>query len=73
MPAIVGAIKVLSIGEAGVFHVGDVFSISPKSVSKTFAGAGSFNTGNGLTVSSYLSATNTYDQDAVDQAMIGNL
>ncbi|NGP44520.1 spore germination protein [Bacillaceae bacterium SIJ1] len=73
MPAIVGAIKINSVGSSGVFHVGDVFSIAPKSSNKTFSGAGSFNTGNGITVSSYQSATNTFDSDLSDQNIAGNL
>lgn len=45
MPAFVGVVKLNSISSSGVFHIGDVFAISPQSVAKTFAGAGSFNTG----------------------------
>ena len=46
MPAIVGVVQVISIGSGSVFHIGDVFRISAASNAKTFAGAGSFNTGN---------------------------
>ncbi|OIJ10764.1 spore gernimation protein GerPA [Anaerobacillus arseniciselenatis] len=66
MPAIVGAVKVNSIGSSGVFNIGDVFTISPKSTAKTFAGAGSFNTGDYLKISNEYSATNTYDKDLAD-------
>ncbi|WP_240620199.1 spore germination protein, partial [Peribacillus acanthi] len=41
MPAIVGAVQVMSVGSSGVFHIGDVYKIAPASVAKTFAGAGS--------------------------------
>jgi spore germination protein PA len=67
MPAIVGVAQVISLGNSSVFHIGDVYSISPVSNAKTFSGAGSFNTGDGLTVYNNQSSTNTYDPDAVDQ------
>lgn len=66
MPAIVGFVQVLSIGSSAVFNIGDVFTISPYSVAKTFAGAGSFNTGDGIYVVNQYSNTNTFDQDGVD-------
>lgn len=72
MPAIVGAVNVNSIGNSGIFHIGDVFQMSPTSVAKTFAGAGSFNTGDAITVSNTNSQTNTYDQDVADQPVALN-
>lgn len=66
MPAIVGAVKVISIGASSVFNIGDVYTISPSSTAKTFAGAGSFNTGDGLRIRNEYSSTNTYDSDAAD-------
>lgn len=66
MPSIVGAIKINSIGSSGVFNIGDVFTISPVSSAKTFAGAGSFNTGDNLKISNEYSSTNTYDKDVAD-------
>ncbi|WP_100407428.1 spore germination protein [Bacillus solitudinis] len=66
MPAIVGAVKVISIGSSGVFNIGDVFTLSPSGTAKTFAGAGSFNTGDYLKVRNFHSVTKTYDQDAND-------
>ncbi|WP_209124642.1 spore germination protein [Alkalihalobacillus sp. BA299] len=73
MPAIVGAIKVNSISSSGIFHIGDVFNVSPNSTAKTFAGAGSFNTGDGLHVRSDYSVTQVYDADVVDQPIVGNI
>jgi len=67
MPAVVGAIKVNSISTSGIFHVGDAFVLNPRSTTKTFAGAGSFNTGDGLTVRSDYSVTTTKDSDLLDQ------
>jgi spore germination protein PA len=72
MPAFVGAVKLNSIGTAGVFHIGDVFIIAPVSTAKTFAGAGSFNTGDGAYVNNRSSTTNTYDRDIVDQSIVAN-
>ncbi|MBT2678141.1 spore germination protein [Bacillus sp. ISL-35] len=73
MPAIVGVAQVISLGNSAVFHIGDVYSISPVSNAKTFSGAGSFNTGDGLTVYNNQSSTNTYDQDGVDQGNYFNV
>ncbi|CAM3959080.1 spore germination protein [Geobacillus sp. FSL K6-0789] len=73
MPAFVGIVKLNSIGSSSVFHIGDVFAISPQSVTKTFAGAGSFNTGDGLHIYNYYSNTNTNDADVADENVIGNV
>ncbi|GLB58850.1 spore germination protein [Cytobacillus sp. NCCP-133] len=67
MPAIVGVAQVISIGSSAVFNIGDVYKIMPVSNAKTFSGAGSFNTGDGLNVYNNRSTTNTYDSDGVDQ------
>ncbi|CAM3787754.1 spore germination protein [Bacillus sp. ISL-47] len=67
MPAIVGVAQVISIGSSAVFNIGDVYKIMPVSNAKTFSGAGSFNTGDGLNVYNNRSSTNTYDSDGVDQ------
>lgn len=72
MPAFVGAVKLNSVGTAGVFHIGDVFIISPTSSSKTFSGAGSFNTGDGTYINIRKSSTNTDVKNISDQPMIGN-
>jgi len=72
MPAVVGIVQVNSIGSSGVLHIGDAFRISPQSLSKTFSGAGSFNSGEKLYVYNYYSQTNTNDQDVSDQTMAFN-
>ena len=73
MPAIVGVVQVISVSSGGIVHIGDVFKISPYSMAKTFAGAGSFNTGE--TVSNYnaYSLTNTNDTDGIDQPITLNI
>ncbi|PLR97669.1 spore germination protein [Bacillus sp. T33-2] len=67
MPAIVGAVQVISIGSSSVFNIGDVYQITPVSNAKTFSGAGSFNTGDRMTVNNHQSSTNTLDSDGIDQ------
>lgn len=73
MPAIVGAVQVINLGSSGVFNIGDVFKISPYSTTKTFAGAGSFNTGESVSLYNAASSTNAYDPDGVDQPIILNV
>ncbi|MDP4162002.1 MAG: spore germination protein [Bacillota bacterium] len=73
MPAIVGVAQVISIGSSAVFNIGDVYKIMPVSNAKTFAGAGSFNTGESLVLRNEVSSTNTSDLDTVDQPMLFNL
>ncbi|RSK26365.1 spore germination protein [Bacillus sp. HMF5848] len=72
MPGFVGAIKLNNVGSSSVFHIGDVYKIAPISNVKTFAGAGSFNTGNGMVVYNETSSTNVYDSDLIDQPIVGN-
>ncbi|WP_159887694.1 spore germination protein [Paenibacillus puerhi] len=66
MPAIVGAIKINNVSLSSIVHIGDSLQLAPRSVAKTFAGAGSFNTGDNLRVINYVSTTNTYDNDVLD-------
>ena len=67
MPAIVGIVQVINVGTNGIFHIGDVFKISPFTNAKTFAGAGSFNTGETISLYNAYSQTNTNDTDGIDQ------
>ena len=67
MPAAVGAVKVISIGSSSIFNIGDVYAMSPYSEAKTFAGGGSFNTGNGIQIKLDQSQTNVNDKDNFDQ------
>ncbi|WP_100330564.1 spore germination protein [Bacillus xiapuensis] len=73
MPAIVGTVTVINVSSSGVFNVGDVFQIHPVAQTKTFSGAGSFNTGHGLSIYSGTSHSMVYDGDVLDQLQIGNL
>lgn len=61
MPAIVGTVNVNAI--SGVFNIGDVHIISPKSLIKTFAGSGSFNSGTNLKINNASSIIKVYDSD----------
>ncbi|MCR8635363.1 spore germination protein [Paenibacillus radicis (ex Xue et al. 2023)] len=68
MPAIVGAINVISV--SGVFNVGDVGIISPTTYTKTYAGGGSFNSGETLNVNNSPSIINVYDSEAFEQDFV---
>jgi spore germination protein PA len=72
MPAIVGVVQVISIGNSSILNIGDVYKIMPISSAKTFSGAGSFNTGDNISVCNHQSATNTFDQDMLDQGNLFN-
>ncbi|MCS7464407.1 spore germination protein [Paenibacillus doosanensis] len=65
MPAIVGAINVNAVN--GVFNVGDVGTIAPTTYSKTYAGGGSFNSGDTLNINNLPSVINVYGSEAFEQ------
>jgi len=73
MPAIVGAVKVVSVSGSGVFNIGDVYQINPISTTKTFSGAGSFNTGTRIHTSTHLNQTQVMDPGAFEQNQILNI
>jgi hypothetical protein len=66
MPSIVGSFKILAVGPSSIVHIGDSVFLSPNSSSKTYAGAGSFNTGDLPVTNNAISATNTNDPDLFD-------
>lgn len=66
MPSIVGNIKINSIGSSAVVSIGDTITISPKSTAKSFAGGGSFITGDYLKINNGPSATNTLNPHIAD-------
>lgn len=70
MPAILGTFKVINVSGGGVVHIGDVGVIAPKTASKTYAGSGSFNTGDMPGTYNVVSSTNTNDQDINDENMM---
>ena len=69
MPSFVGNIKIVSIGSSAIVQFGDAIFLSPRSTSKTFAGSGSFNTGDFPVTNNAVNATNTVDDDAVDDSI----
>ncbi|WP_077623091.1 spore germination protein [Sediminibacillus massiliensis] len=71
MPAIVGAVKVNSISSSSIFNIGDVYAINPYTTAKTFAGGGSFNTGNGIKIQLHKSSSDVEDSDFIDQPISG--
>lgn len=68
MPSIVGNVKIVSVGSGAIVQFGDAIFLSPTSTSKTFAGAGSFNTGDLPMTNNAISNTNTNDPDVVDSS-----
>ncbi|AZB44242.1 spore germination protein [Bacillus sp. FJAT-42376] len=66
MPAFVGPMEIESV--TGVFKVGDTFTISPKSVSKSAVGSGALSNGDGNQVYNSRNITNDYDSDVNDQS-----
>ncbi|ELK45243.1 spore germination protein [Halobacillus sp. ACCC02827] len=72
MPAKVGAVKVISISSSSIFNIGDVYNMAPQAMAKTFAGGGSFNTGDGIRID--LNSANTYinDSEVIDQPIFNN-
>jgi hypothetical protein len=66
MPAIVGNVKIISVGPSSVVHFGDSILVAPTSTTKTFAGAGSFNTGDFPRVYNATSNTNVNDSDLIE-------
>jgi len=68
MPCIIGNVKILSIGSSGVVQFGDAIQITPSSTNKTYAGAGSFLTGDLSRTNNAISATNTNDPDVQDSS-----
>jgi spore germination protein PA len=67
MPAKVGAVKVNNVSSSSIFNIGDVYTMNPQSTAKTYAGGGSFNTGDGNRVNLNQSHTYIYDKDFIDQ------
>ncbi|WP_026905700.1 spore germination protein [Paucisalibacillus globulus] len=67
MPAKVGAVKVNNVSSSSIFNIGDVYTMNPQSNAKTYAGGGSFNTGDGNRVNLNQSNTYIYDKDFIDQ------
>lgn len=69
MPAVVGYVRIVSVGSSAIVQFGDAVFLSPTSTSKTFAGAGSFLTGDLPMTNNGINATNTNDSDAVDTSV----
>lgn len=53
----------------GTIIAGNSFNVSPTSTGKTYAGAGSLNTGVNITIHSGKSTSNTYDSDGRDSSI----
>mgnify|MGYP001266342822 CR=1 FL=1 len=66
MPSIVGAVKIISVQGGAIVQFGDALLVQPSSNSKSYAGAGSFVTGDLPRTNNVVSATNTNDPDVKD-------
>lgn len=74
MKSIIGNVKVVNLGSSSVLQFGNAIQISPLISSKTFAGVGSFITGDLANTNNAVSTTNTNDPDISDSSLniIGN-
>ncbi|HET7628702.1 MAG TPA: spore germination protein [Bacillales bacterium] len=72
MPSIVGPVKINSVASSGVVDFGDNWQITPKSTTKTYAGSGSFGTGDFHVNYNAISNTIVPDPDAVDSSNTAN-
>lgn len=66
LPSLIGCIEIVSVGSSSIVQFGDSIQLSPNSNSKTYAGAGSFLTGDLANTNNAISTTNTNDSDVVD-------
>ena len=69
MPAVVGFVKIISVGSSAIVQFGDAVQLTPSSSSKTYAGSGSCLTGSLTNSNNAVSATNTLDPDAQDASV----
>ncbi|RDY71487.1 MULTISPECIES: spore germination protein [Halobacillus] len=72
MPAKVGAVKVISLSSSSIFNIGDVYNMAPYASAKTFAGGGSFNTGDGIRIRLNRADTFINDSEVIDQPIANN-
>jgi hypothetical protein len=68
MPSIVGAVRIVSVGSSAIIQFGDCILISPSSSTKSYAGAGSFVTGDLPRTNNAVSGTLTNDPDVSDNS-----
>jgi hypothetical protein len=59
MPSIVGNIKIVNVSSSSFVLIGDPVVLATVSTSKSYAGSGSFNKGDHLTINNGVSSTNT--------------
>lgn len=70
MPAVIGGVRLINVSTGGQFQMGDAAAIVPKTESKTYAGAGTFSTGDVPRSFNVLNSTNSNDQDASDANIV---
>lgn len=69
MPSAVGFVNITSIESSSIVQFGDVVQMLSTDTSKSFAGSGSFLTGNLANTNNAVSTTNTVDPDLVDSSL----
>lgn len=72
MPAVVGFVKIVSVGSSSIVQFGDALQVTPSSNTKTYAGSGSFLTGSLTNSNNAVSSTNTLDPDIQDNSNVPN-
>jgi spore germination protein PA len=68
MPAVVGTVNVNLL--SGVMNIGDVHTIAPRGLFRTYAGGGSFNSANKLNINNAASTINIYGTEAYEQSSL---
>jgi spore germination protein PF len=71
MPAFIGPVQIITV-DGGNVQFGDALNISPKNNSKSQLGAGAGNVGGFVLTNTAFNATNTFDNNLIDQPNVGN-
>ncbi|HEY2420100.1 MAG TPA: spore germination protein [Neobacillus sp.] len=69
---ICGPLQIQNVVTNGNVKFGDSIYISPKDVSKVFAGSGAINIGMGAITNTVVNSTNYIDPNVMDQPNVGN-
>jgi spore germination protein PF len=69
---ICGPLQIHNVVTNGNVKFGDSIYLSPKDVSKVFAGSGAINIGMGAITNTVVNSTNYIDPNVMDQPNVGN-
>lgn len=67
-----GPVQIHAVTTNALVKFGDCFVLSPKGVSETSAGSGTFNTGYSAVTNNGVSCTNYINPNVIDQPISGN-